>query len=705
MLVLLALVVLMPPALALLAFLAFLALVRPLVKAEPQPAREPIEGGSVVVSPESVTAGGDPVPVTITYVVGPEGIQAGGGLRLCPGKVLRFAPDRWRLCLQWANGWGYLQRKHPGRANHLSVSCSRASAGLEVKMLDRAVPRTQPAWLKRKFLQKMGGAKEAFDPKDSFIEAQKVSIQVKCGRLDEGDEVRFSLGGAAGLEVPYDAMETDYAIEVDRSGGGEFRLQREVPVLKATGGKPARLEVLAPSAAKPGDSIAVLARCLDGRGVPVEAYTGRLALSSSGGISVPGGVIIASGSGGVAWFRALVTGPGVSRIRARDGTEGVEGESNPVVCSDSEHVLLWGDLHAHSLVSDGTREPGYHYYRARYLLARDFAAVADHDIWSLAEEAPRSAEEFSLAMRTAEACYRPGEFVTFPCYEWTHHRLGHRNVMFGPGEEPVLLPVTDERYSTPARLLEALAGRNVLVAPHHPAWRTHYGEMHADFGPVDDPHQRLVEVYSTHGSSEFHGTPHPITHAALIEGPKGVLTRAFLGKEYAGRGSGSYVRDALAEGHRFGLIAGSDDHMVGTDPRKGIGIVYEGGLTGVFASSRTREAVWEGLRARRVCATTGVRMFLQMRVNGFPQGSELRLDSPPHLTGLVVGTADLDYVQVVKFDAQGYSIPWEVGGEGTEAVIDYTDRRFSSDSFYYLRVAQVDGNTGWAGPTWVDLAR
>lgn len=685
------------------AMLAFLLFVRSLKKAGPQPIAAPYRGGSVGVTPGAVTAGGPPVPVRISYTVGADGIETGGGLRLCPGKVLRFGPDRWRLCLQWANGWGQLQRSHPGRLNHLDVSTSRKDVELAVSMLDRAVDRTRLPWLKRKFLQKVGIEPEPFDPRDTFIEAQKVAVTVERGRLERGDTIDFTLGAVAGLETPYAAMETDFALEVDPHGSGRFVLESAVPAIKATGGDPGTLEVVAPSTAAPGERIPVLVRCLDSRGVLTPRFAGRLTLFSTGEIAVPPSVLMTGDGDGVAWFQAVVTGRGIARIRARDGSGRLEGESNPVVCSDSVFRLLWGDLHTHSLVSDGTMEPGYHYYRARYLLGRDFAAVSDHDTWSLAEEHERLPEEFELMVRAAEENYRPGEFVTFPAYEWTNHRLGHRVVLFGPGEEPVLLSSCDERYGTPGGLLAALAGKNVMVIPHHPAWKTHYGEMRFEVGSGSGAEglQRLVEVYSTHGSSEYYGTPCPLTHAALIEGFKGRVIRAFLGKEFAGRKSGSYVRDLLAAGHRFALVAGSDDHLVGADPHRGIGIVYGGGLAGAYARARTRESVWDALMDRRVCATTGPRMVIDLRVNGTPPGSELLADGPPHITGHVVGTAGVDYVQVVKFDGD-YSVAWEVEGDGREVVVDFTDRRFNRDSFYYLRAVQADGHMAWAGPTWVD---
>ncbi len=140
---------------------------------------------------------------------------------------------------------------------------------------------------------------------------------------------------------------------------------------------------------------------------------------------------------------------------------------------------------------------------------------------------------------------------------------------------------------------------------------------------------------------------------------------------------------------------------MGVDPRRAPRYRYGGGLTGVFAPSRTREAVWEALKARRVCGTTGARILMEFRVDGVPHGVEVTCSSAPRITGHVLGDGELESVELVKYDSHGYTTPWVSGG-GTEAFIDFTDRSFREDSFYYLRVTQADGNLGWAGPTWVD---
>ena len=72
---------------------------------------------------------------------------------------------------------------------------------------------------------------------------------------------------------------------------------------------------------------------------------------------------------------------------------------------------------------------------------------------------------------------------------------------------------------------------------------------------------------------------------------------------------GNTVRDALERGYRLGFVGSGDSH----DGHPGLVHLASGGsggLAGILAKARTREAVLEALRARRVYATNGPRIVL-----------------------------------------------------------------------------------------------
>ena len=101
-------------------------------------------------------------------------------------------------------------------------------------------------------------------------------------------------------------------------------------------------------------------------------------------------------------------------------------------------------------------------------------------------------------------------------------------------------------------------------------------------------------------------------------------------------------------GLKVGFIGGSDDHSgrpgwsAATVAHHGV----RGGLTAFLANDLTRETLWDALRARRCYGTTGERIILDVTVNGHPMGSELVAESAPIVRCHVIGTADLDTIEV-----------------------------------------------------------
>ncbi len=186
----------------------------------------------------------------------------------------------------------------------------------------------------------------------------------------------------------------------------------------------------------------------------------------------------------------------------------------------------------------------------------------------------------------------------------------------------------------------------------------------------------MTEIVSTHGSSEAADAPF-----ALSEAP------------------GKFVRDVLGPGYRLGFIGSGDSHdghpglvQLATPKRRG-------GLAAIFSETRDRGGILEALRRRRSYATNGVRIWLQMSVDGAPMGSVLdgAAQGDHELVFEIAGTAAIERVDLIRGEAPPVSIP----GEGR---LEWSSRRplprLAPGEFFYLRVIQADGGAAWSSPVW-----
>jgi hypothetical protein len=358
------------------------------------------------------------------------------------------------------------------------------------------------------------------------------------------------------------------------------------------------------------------------------------------------------------------------------------------------YALYFGDIHTHSgQIGDqedvskgcgmGSREENYAYAKGPGGL--DFYALTDHEYQFEGD----AGAYFGLA----EAWDDPGRFACLPGYEHTSLCYGHRNVYFrGPGGAVVSAtasgggPTRDLSDATPPgelwRQLEA-NGVPFMTVPHHPSSASHPCSW--DF--YDPRYDRLVEVYSTWGSSEYYG-----------DFPKGVTDRY----------RGLDVREALGRGMRMGLIASADGHDGHPGNAQSPFAKHHhqfhplgSGRAVVLAEELTRKAVFDALYARRCYATTGPPIVLDFRVNGALMGCELPSSQRPPIVQLrAEGTNGLDHVRIVK-DGRVVHTAACHGRRSFE--LEWSDDAYRPyvPAFYYVRVVQVDGESAWSSPVWL----
>lgn len=402
-------------------------------------------------------------------------------------------------------------------------------------------------------------------------------------------------------------------VEVDTDGTGSFTSLPDPPELKIIGGTAARLVVVVPSSVVVGEPFCLLVKAEDAWGNPAPEYRGRVTLEAAG-LRIPGGVLAFAGSDEGVCVVEDCRAPesGVHRILAVDTEAGLRGESNPMIASREPpvHRLYWGDPHGGQVV-DPQKIGDFFCY------ARDVAGI--QVVGFQRNDHVMSNEAYALQQRCEREYYEPGRFVPLPGFEWSGELEvgGHHNVYFRRFGQPIRRSDhrgTLDRSDQDADLRHVLdlyrayRHADVLIVPH-------VGGVHADLTYHEPALEPVAEVTSTHGSFEW------------------------------------FLREILERRYTLGLVGGSDSYTgrPGDDrPGHQLRRYAKSGLTGIYATALTLEAIWEALKARRCYATTGVRIVAALSSDGHLMGAEYTTDAPPEIGASVWGTAPVEQVEVYR---------------------------------------------------------
>jgi hypothetical protein len=313
------------------------------------------------------------------------------------------------------------------------------------------------------------------------------------------------------------------------------------------------------------------------------------------------------------------------------------------------------------------------------------------------------------------------DFIAFPAYEWSLEGA-HRHVVYRDTTDAIAFTDRDYLgYEFPhPRLAESvqslLAGvRSQATGPdelpiviaHHTMWNkdTFPDEVY-DWGD-DEELQCLVEIYSTHGSSERY-------LEAGSELPSDYLQK---GKTNAQRppDERASVQDAVAAGRRFGFIGGSDRHTYafhlsslssGSYSRSGLAMVL-----GDPAVENKRNRIWRGLKVGRTYATTGAVAFLDLRARAggdfAEMGESLRSAEPMQLQLLAaaagIGRPDRACFVTLEIWKDGRELvsSRSVRDPVLERKIPVTVPADGALHPFYVRLVQDDDHVVWSSPIWL----
>jgi hypothetical protein len=507
------------------------------------------------------------------------------------------------------------------------------------------------------------------------LAAELLAVEIHGRALAPGERIRlvYGAGSRGAVADRYAERGSRFWIAVDGDGDGVRALVPDSPSVAVRAGAPARLELVLPSTAHPGDEVRLVVALLDAAGNTGLETSGDVRfIDPPDGLELPERVHLDAGAGGRAAIVLRAGRPGLYRLRAT-GPEGLSAESNPLEVSEHGPRVLWADLHGHSNFSDGTGLPEDYFVYARDVAALDVVSLTDHDHWGLQfiDRHPELWEE----IRTQTARFHePHRFVTLLGYEWTNWVYGHRHVLYFADSGTVhssLDPATER----PEQLWSALAGLDAITIAHHSAG----GPIAIDWTHPPDPRlEPVTEVVSVHGSSEAEDSPSRIYSAV----------------------AGNFVRDALDRGYRLGFVGSGDSH----DGHPGNAHLAgpTGGLAAILSEELTRAGVLAALRERRVYATSGPRILLRASLGKARMGSVLSSAAAGDTHDLAVravGTAALSHVDVVRSGAVVESLPCH-GLTDCTAVLPLAG--LHPGEYVYVRAVQEDGGLAWSSPVFVE---
>ena len=362
---------------------------------------------------------------------------------------------------------------------------------------------------------------------------------------------------------------------------------------------------------------------------------------------------------------------GTAYLRAYSIAGGCEpGEVTRVIFTeefDLDWNLYFGQLHAHTDISDGAGSVEEAFQYASQVDGLDFFAVTDHsDSFDNADMGAIDADGADIsadwaAGKQAAASVTNGDFVGLFGFEMTwpeDKQLGHISTFNTPGWQTR----DQEAFTNVTAALENYY-KALTAVPGSVSQFNHPDTVHGDFERFD------------------HYSPQYDAVVSLLEvaGEDGVVD------------CGYYDR-ALDEGWHVAPTNNQNNHNGqwgdASDAR-----------TVVLAKSLTEEALYAAMKDRRVYATQDSDLTIYYELNGTVMGSILPKSEEAEITVFLSDPTD-EAIGNVEVVTDGGAVLVSEYVETPSQVLELSAS--SGHSYYYLRITQPDGDVAVTAPVWMD---
>ena len=351
-----------------------------------------------------------------------------------------------------------------------------------------------------------------------------------------------------------------------------------------------------------------------------------------------------------------------------------------------DYQLYFGQLHAHTALSDGTGTVQQAFDHAADVPNLDFLAVTDHSNWFEGRDGlPGSgtthmgdadAEKNNAAWGEGRQAARDitaredGTFVGLYGFEmtWSGGAPGHINTFNSKGfENRNAAPYKKgDNYEVLQAYFDTLNENPETISQFN-----HPGDTFGDFmdfalyDPITDNQMTLVEV----GNGE---------------GPIG-------GSGYFP--SYAYYTRALDKGWHVAPTNNQDNH-------KGNWGDSNTARSVVLAEDLTEEGIYDAMKNYRVYATEDNDLSILYTLNGNAMGSILGDQDSIHIEAAISDPTDTAGTTRVEVIVNGGQVLAEDSFTGGSATVTF-DGLSASYGYYYLRITQADKNIAVTAPVWV----